>query len=272
MPAARLSVAGLRTIQLQILRRFARFCDANDLVYYLYGGTLLGAVVHRGYIPWDDDIDLIMPRSDYERFRALLVGDGLLPGLEVVDERTGRDHPYPFIKLGKSGTVLIDHTAGGRRFPINVDVFPLDEWPREGVGRRVTLVVHDLLVKYVEAVLTTRAVGWRAPVCALARVVGRVFSPNRAARVLTWVAQRGNGSASGQCGLLSWGQAKAMPAEAFTGQRSMEFEGEAFAVPADPDEILSRGYGPGFRVIPPKERQVAPHGYDAFADLSRSRR
>ena len=57
----------LKNIELNMLIDFAKFCDDNNFTYYLSGGTLLGAIRHRGFIPWDDDIDIMMPREDYNK-------------------------------------------------------------------------------------------------------------------------------------------------------------------------------------------------------------
>lgn len=64
----RLSSDEIKRIELNILLKFDDYCQENNLRYYLAGGTLLGAIRHKGFIPWDDDIDVCMPRPDYERF------------------------------------------------------------------------------------------------------------------------------------------------------------------------------------------------------------
>ena len=61
-----LSLVEIKELELQMLSVFSEFCKAHNLTYYLCGGTLLGAVRHKGFIPWDDDIDVCMPRADYE--------------------------------------------------------------------------------------------------------------------------------------------------------------------------------------------------------------
>ena len=58
----------LKSIQLDLLQKTVDFCENSGLRYFLCGGTLIGAIRHKGYIPWDDDIDIAMPRPDYEKF------------------------------------------------------------------------------------------------------------------------------------------------------------------------------------------------------------
>ena len=70
-----ISLTDMRNIQLEILDRIDNVCRKNGLRYSLGGGTLLGAIRHKGYIPWDDDIDIMLPRPDYEKF--LKIFDGL---------------------------------------------------------------------------------------------------------------------------------------------------------------------------------------------------
>ena len=120
----------LRDLQLadvEILREFGRVCEAHDLRYYLAYGTLLGAVLHRGFIPWDDDIDVTMPRPDYERFARICASEPR-PGFTWQSYRTDRHYPFLFGKLLKDGTVL--RQAPWAHLPLQhsvyIDVFPLD--------------------------------------------------------------------------------------------------------------------------------------------------
>ena len=62
----------LHSIEIEILDEFVRICNKHNLQYFLIGGTLLGAVRHKGFIPWDDDLDVAMPRNDYENFLKIM--------------------------------------------------------------------------------------------------------------------------------------------------------------------------------------------------------
>ena len=95
-------VATIRQIQLlekEILLKFAFFCDQNNLNYTLVGGTLLGAVRHSGFIPWDDDIDVAMPRLDYEKFLRLSKEKRIAQGLSVISGDYDDDFSLPFSKI-----------------------------------------------------------------------------------------------------------------------------------------------------------------------------
>jgi len=117
----------LQLVELGILREFVRLCEAHGLRYYLAYGTLLGAVRHSGFIPWDDDLDVTMPRDDYNRFTRACVS-GLRPGFTWQTYGTSTHYPYSFGKLMKTDTVL--RQAPSAHLPIqhsvHIDVFPLD--------------------------------------------------------------------------------------------------------------------------------------------------
>ena len=71
----------LKQLELDIMKQFDAYCEKHDLRYYLYAGTLIGAVRHKGFIPWDDDIDVVMPRPDYEKLQLLLEKEPISPNI-----------------------------------------------------------------------------------------------------------------------------------------------------------------------------------------------
>ena len=116
----------LKKVGLDILKEFIRVCDLMDLKYYLAYGTLIGAVRHEGYIPWDDDVDVYMPRPDYEIFMK----DGkkyLKDNYFVQNNDTDPEYLLRFAKLRDSNTTLIEEEY--KNYTINhgifIDIFPL---------------------------------------------------------------------------------------------------------------------------------------------------
>ena len=79
----KIDIKELRVIQIELLDFFADFCDKHGLKYWLDCGTMLGAVRHKGFIPWDDDIDLGMPREDYNKFIDLFERENINPSFMV---------------------------------------------------------------------------------------------------------------------------------------------------------------------------------------------
>ena len=132
----------LREVQLyglKILKEFARICDENDLQYYLSWGTLLGAVRHGGFIPWDNDIDVSMPISDYRKF--LRIAPKQLPDwLFLQTYRTDRGYNELWAKLRANGTTSMPLAwiAYPIHFGISMDIFPIvgDPATERGIKRQ----------------------------------------------------------------------------------------------------------------------------------------
>lgn len=116
---------------LEIYKDFAFFCEKNHLTFMLGGGSCLGAVRHQGYIPWDDDLDLIMPRPDYERLKGLLKSGALDEKYEYSFPNDEKDAPCCFLKLYLKGTRWVEIGNENSKYPIGLflDVFILDGAP-----------------------------------------------------------------------------------------------------------------------------------------------
>ena len=125
--------ARLHALELKIAREIRRICEKNGLRYFITAGTLLGAVRHGGFIPWDDDMDIGMPCADYDAFLAAC-GRDLGPEYLLQTWDTDPDYPFPAGKIRLKGTRAPEQFALGRRGAdgrdgIYVDIFPFDAVP-----------------------------------------------------------------------------------------------------------------------------------------------
>jgi lipopolysaccharide cholinephosphotransferase len=128
----------IRPLQLHILRNLQavdRMCRQHGLRYYIMAGTLLGAVRHKGFIPWDDDLDIGMPREDYDLF-IQHAHEWLPQPYELVCAETDPTYPLPFGKVQDASTTLIERRHLRYLGGVYIDVFPLDGVPEGRLSRR----------------------------------------------------------------------------------------------------------------------------------------
>ncbi len=113
----------LKKIELDILMEFDRICQTYNLRYSIAYGTLIGAVRHKGFIPWDDDIDVWMPRPDYEKLLELDINSDRF---EIKSYRFSNDYFYPISKMVDKTTVLIENAHKDKNMGVFIDIFPMD--------------------------------------------------------------------------------------------------------------------------------------------------
>lgn len=121
-------------VELDLLNEFSRVCSAHGLKWFVHAGTMLGAIRHQGFIPWDDDIDVIMPRDDYERLCKLGASEFSHPYF-FQNEETDRYFARPFSRLRNSETTAVFANDWAYRYPFNqgifIDIFPIDYVPAD---------------------------------------------------------------------------------------------------------------------------------------------
>lgn len=124
-----LTTKELMDLQLDILIKIDKFCRSNSIRYFIGYGTLIGAVRHGGYIPWDDDIDIGMPRPDYDRFRQLFPNS--FPELTFLCPENNTKYYAPYGNVYDNRTLLIEPTIHHfcKELGVKIDVFPIDGVP-----------------------------------------------------------------------------------------------------------------------------------------------
>lgn len=120
--------------QLDLLYVFSKICEKHELKWFVHAGTMLGAVRHHGFIPWDDDIDVVMPRADYEKLCKVALDELAYPYF-YQNEGTDKYFARNFSRIRNSATTAILDSEKDFRFPFNqgifIDVFPYDNIPEQ---------------------------------------------------------------------------------------------------------------------------------------------
>ena len=255
---------------LGMVKWFHSLCSDNRLRYYILGGTMLGAVRHKGFIPWDDDIDVGLPRKDYERLKEILKHKNGKFVLEAPLEKD--DYAYSYCKLYDTSTTLIEKKRFNPKRGIYIDVFPLDGIGSDEQESKKNYKKIKSKINY----LSTKT-------CALRK--GRKFYKNAAiiiSRILpgpSWkktilkinsMGASRDFDESVYIGNLmgAWGYKEVMKREVLGEPTEYVFEDTKLYGPADYDSYLKSLYG-NYMQPPPPEKQKSHHDY-IYLNLSES--
>lgn len=256
-----------KSIMLEMMDYIDSFCKENNIRYYLYGGSLIGAIRHQGYIPWDDDIDICMMREDYDRF--LVAFEDPNKRYCLVSPENNSSYYLPTAKVYDSATVLSERVPGGINIGVFIDVFPLDYCSDD----------YDITCKYGNKIGRYRKIvdiknisfsserKWIKNAALLFLKLFTCLIPRRFAihRIVKLSSKYKNTVTKyvGQFTKMTYESREVYEAKWFDETVDSEFEGRKYTIPKDYDKVLKTEFG-DYMKLPPKEKQISHHVSDAW--------
>lgn len=256
----------LKILQLAILDSVDRFCRENGIHYWLDCGTLLGAIRHNGYIPWDDDIDIGMLRNDFNRFIREFKTEGNRYTVHCID--VDSSFCYPYAKVLDNNTVLYEPDQNGNKISVNIDVFVYDNAPDDNDALEKMFDRRDFY-RSANVVRTTKIHphGNLAVKIWKLLIVGgiRLFPRNYFARKMSQNAQKYAKERTERVGNFTSYTRTFCSRNVFDAFIDHAFEGRMYQIPIGYDEWLKSFYG-DYMQLPPEEKRVSHHKFVAFVN------
>ena len=266
----------LQQVELDILKEFIRVCNELNVKYFLDSGTLLGCIRHGGFIPWDDDIDISMPREDYEIF--LKKGQKLLKDKYFLQTyKTDPEYTMGFAKIRNSETTFIESSVKNLKINhgVYIDIFPLDGYNdknkiRNFLNKKV-FALYNLQInkKYDFKIVHKNNINQK-----LALILSNLLYGGKSVSSLLEkkekIAKKYSINDTGKvyCFFYNTTTDLKMDSSIFEEGITKKFENIDVIVPKKYDEYLKIMYG-DYMTLPPKEKRIAHH-YNEVIDLEKS--
>lgn len=262
-----LTLPEIKAIELDILKHFHAFCEENHIRYFISHGTLLGTIRYKGFIPWDDDVDVLVPREDYDRLLKLFQDTDRY---RMCYFEKDPHFLFPYAKLCDMTTRKIENgTELGTPLGLDMDIFPLDAWgsdlkkARREAKRQKRLLFKLGLTKLEKPDSRTF---WKRLLKGVLMVLCKMKGSRYYVRKLIKASRSHPYEGSAYLGAKAWnvyGCRDIIPVEAFDHPIPVEFEGETFWAPAGYDTFLTCLYG-DYLPEPPVEKRKTHHNFKAY--------
>lgn len=253
----------LQKLELEIMDEIHKYCIENNIKYYLGYGTLIGAVRHKGYIPWDDDIDIFMMRKDYNKFIKEFSSN---KGYKVISIESEPNFYLPFAKVINTNTILKEEISSKFLLGVFVDIFPLDEVPIKEVKkfyRKQKVLNKALALKFRGG---KRRNIYKKIISFIAKLMLLPFSKRFLInKIIKHASKYMNKECEyvGSMVALIYNKKDIWKKEFFNATIDLPFENRNYLCPKEYDKVLSNTYG-DYMELPPKERQVSSHNFKAY--------
>ncbi len=260
----RLSVEELKKIQLGILEYVADYCEKNNIRYWLDFGTLIGAIRHKGYIPWDDDIDLGMLREDYDKFISEFnINNDSKYEVHCIENDPG--YFVPYAKVYDTTTILFEPDEKGHKLCVNIDIFPHDNAPDDDEEVKRMYDIRDRLrEKYLIIDYKDKFTGNMIKRSAkhLRRFLYSIIYKN-SINIIADNSKRYKDTMTKRVGNFTGYSRIACNRQIFDSFTDVEFEMKKYKAPIGYDEWLRSIYG-DYMELPPPEKQITHHRNISF--------
>lgn len=263
----KLTIEEIKAYSLNILKDIKRVCTELNLRYFLDSGTLLGAIRHNGFIPWDDDIDIVMPRPDYEIF-CKSYNKISNNNYYVSSLYTSRNYPFSFAKVYDRRTKKIERGVYLFDQGLSVDIFPLDGYPSDITGHYKKLVNN--FNKYAAAVAHafskyekfSRVLhNLNTLCCRLYLAHKRAIDVQKFAKSIDYEKADYVGCNS----IMYYHQENCRAIKKMCYEPMLkQFEDDMFVVPVGYKDILSMNYGADYMIPPPAELRKSTHEIEIY--------
>lgn len=268
-----LTTREMQEVSLEILHTIANICEKQHFRYALIYGTLIGAVRHKGYIPWDDDVDIMMPRPDYDALLHYLKENlADYPHLKVFNREECPEYPYMITRISDQRYRIEMENEKPFGLGVFIDIYPYDglgDTKQEAVafgmkGDRLSSFCYQATREHF-AIETTTSVFRKLikyPVYLFSKVIGKDYFQSRLDK-LARVKDYDNSNFVGCVIWLSWGEKDIFPREWFDETILVPFEKYEFRIPKEFDKILRHEYG-DYMILPPEKDRVGHHYFKAY--------
>ena len=258
----------LKSIQLDIVEAFHNFCAENNIKYSLACGSLLGAIRHDGYIPWDDDIDVYLERDDYNKLLNLFP-EVYKDTYKLIHLKNSNSWNMPYAKLYDKRTLMLEDVECWIPIGVNIDVFPLDKVPQDETEwnkfNKKRIFLRDI-IRY-KATRPRKRNSFLKNIGAFFTMIAFFFITRHFhAKVVNWYAQRYNKKENAtrlfEC-IQGIFQKKPFDRNNFSKSVLHKFEDRELCVMEGYDDCLTCGFG-NYMSLPPIEKRVSHHSFKAY--------